>query len=140
MCTGADTCMVYCNDCRQFVALGRIPYTQRFSGCPECAQAIDAVPVDEKTARCPNCEKPSLEFRSDTHVLMYSDAPPLEPGFIVDAELDVWSIKIPDMASVPIDRLDDYLDVALCPRVQLEVYRPTDSSELRFRIHAVLDD
>jgi hypothetical protein len=94
---------VYCDRCGQFVALRRIPYTfQRFAGCPHCqADLSQQVTADSGRFPCPYCPEGTVEFHEGCHFLPCEEPEPLRQGMVVEASLDNWAIRVPDLPAIP---------------------------------------
>ena len=98
---------VYCNSCRRFVALRRIPYTfNRFAGCPKCLVDLSQqVTADSGRFPCPCCPGGTVEFRDCCQLLLDITVEPLRLGMVVEASLDNWAVHVPDLPAIPRDHV-----------------------------------
>ena len=106
--TDADHRLVFCGNCRTFTALQRRWYTFRFDRCATCdADLAHEKPADHRRFACPLCGVGTVEFHDHSQEFPSREPPLLRPGMMVEATLDNWAIRVPDLPAIPLDHLSN---------------------------------
>ncbi len=138
--TTRDTKTVFCPQCSDFIAIGRIAYSSaRFQRCTRCGSDVSTQPpFDPNAMPCPACAQGALRVEACGSYLPRNVLPLLSEGDIVDAWFDNWSVHVFDLPAIPRENVMGLESGNLDGLWRLEVLRtPTgneDDRQYYFRV------